>query len=176
MAIRDEVREYYPDGRSRLIRPALIANFGEQALGVETYEGFDGDPAFTGIRGGGYYDTEKAQQKNRWTDEERELVEERLLEIASNGPRADEYRAMMPEEQPIGFGDVRLYEEPKPEIPFPGYDKLAADKAVRITADLGCEPQTLAYELANKNRKQVVEAVRELIDMKQAEQELTASA
>jgi hypothetical protein len=177
MIVRDEERDYYPDGRSRLVKPALVVDFGQQALGVETYAGVDSDdsPTFTGIRGGGYYDTEVGQKRNNWSDEERELVEQRLLELADNGPDADQIRMMPRELRPGGFEDVKLYEEPRPVAPFQNYDSLSADKVVRISSELGCEERTLAYEQQTKNRKQVVEAMLELIDMKRAEHELTAA-
>jgi hypothetical protein len=55
LAVAEPEVEYYRDGRERQIRPAIIVDFGEQALGAETYERFDGDPSFAQLRGGGYY-------------------------------------------------------------------------------------------------------------------------
>lgn len=176
--VREEERQFYADGRSRVITPPIYVEFAEQALDIETYQGVDSEDSstFPQLRGGGYYDTEVAQRDKRWTDEERELVEERLLDIAENGPRADEYRMMRPADRPSGFGDVKLYETPKPVAPFQNYDNLSADKIIRISSELDCAERSLAYERVTKNRKSVIEPLLELIDMKQAEQELTAAS
>jgi hypothetical protein len=179
MFIRDEQREYFPDGRSRLLKPSLVADFGEQALAVETYDGTVdedlGGGTYVSPRGGGYLDTELAQKDNGWTDEEREFVEARLLEAAENGPNAGEYRTMPPHLRPPSFGDVKLYEEPVPVAPWPTYDKIHHNLVASKAHELGLSGAALAYETRTKNRPSVVEKLQEFAALEQAENELTAA-
>jgi hypothetical protein len=108
LCVREPEVEFYSDGRSRQIRPPIIVDFGEQALGEERYEGFEGEQPYVQMRGGGSYDTEIAARDKAWTPEEKELAEERLLELAENGPRADYYRSLPSRDRPPGWGDVRI--------------------------------------------------------------------
>ena len=104
MPVVEEERQFYPDGRSRLLKPGVWVDFGAQAIALETYAGVDSEdsPSFAQVRGGGFFDSVQGQKDNSWTDETRELVEQRLLEIADNGPNADEYRMLPPHQRPSG--------------------------------------------------------------------------
>jgi hypothetical protein len=150
-------------GYERVVRPMIVADFAEQAVGVETYEGLEGGQPFTQVRGGGFFDTERAQKAHAWTDDERQLVEERLLEICENGPRADEIRMLTADIRPQGFGDIRVYETPKPVAPWPTYDEIHHERVAQMAADLGLAPQALVYEQRTKNRKTVVARLQDLL-------------
>jgi hypothetical protein len=179
MFVRDEQRKYFPDGRSILEKPPLVADFAEQALAVETYDGSSsedlGGQTFMSPRGGGFFDTVQAQKDNGWTDEERELVEARLLDAAENGPKADEYRTVPPHLRPSSFGDVKMYEQPVPVAPWPTYDKIHHNLVASKAHELGLSAAALAYETRTKNRPTVVEKLQEFAALEQAENELTAA-
>jgi hypothetical protein len=177
LAVAEPEIEYYRDGRQRQIRPAIFVDFGEQALGPEAYEGFDGDPSFVQLRGGGFFDTEVAQRDKRWTDEERELAEQRLLEIAENGPRADYYRTLPARDRPPGFGDVRIWTRVKPTAPWPTYQSVPPGKVAKLAAEMGLVAEALNYEqrlFDDDRRPEVIEALQAEFDRLEAEQELTA--
>jgi hypothetical protein len=180
MFVRDEQREYFPDGRSILLKPPLVADFAEQALAVETYDGLvDEDLGGADVREPArrrlLRHRVQAQKDNGWTDEERELVEARLLDAAENGPKADEYRTMPPHLRPPSFGDVKLYEEPVPVAPWPTYDKIHHNLVASKAHELGLSAAALAYETRTKNRPSVVEKLQEFAALEQAENELTAA-
>ena len=58
--------------------------------------------------------------------------------------------------------------------PFQNFDNLNADKIVRIASELGVEEAALAYEQRTKQRQNVLGPLGELIEMKNAEKDLTA--
>jgi hypothetical protein len=177
LCVKEPEVEWYPDGRSRQVRPAIVVDFGEQALDTEQYEGFDGDPGFTQLRGGGYYDTDRAAKDKGWTAEEKQAAEQRLLEIAANGPQADYYRSLPSRDQPSGFGDVKLYERPKPTPPWPTYEALPPAKVAKVAAEMGLQRQALSFEerlLEEDRRPEVIEALRVEVERLDAEEELTA--
>jgi hypothetical protein len=177
LVVREPEIAYYGDGRQRQVRPGVYVDFGEQALGLETYAGWDGEQPFTQIRGGGYFDSEVAQRDKGWTDEERKAAEERLLELAENGPRADYFLTLPSRDRPPGFGDVRIYERPKPTAPWPAYPDVPAAKVAKLAAEMGLAREALTYEerLLEEDRRPAVLAelqkeVRRLDD----EEKLTA--
>lgn len=97
-----------------------------------------------------FLDTEQAQAEHGWTDEERRLVEERLV--------ARGYVQVEPERVPA---------------PWPAYDKLVAhgrrtiemvaEKIAEKVAEDGYSPAMVAaYERENLNRPQVVAALEAL--------------
>jgi hypothetical protein len=177
LAVREAEAQWFSDGKSRQIRPPIEVDFGEQALGVETYEGFDGDPAFTQMRGGGYYDTDVAARDKAWTPEEKKLAEERLLELAENGPKADYYKTLPSRDRPPGWGDVRLYERPKPTAPWPTYADVPLAKVAKLAVEMGLVRESLSYEqrlLPEDRRPEVIEALEKEVALLDAEDEMTA--
>jgi hypothetical protein len=148
-----------------------------QSLAPESYEGFDGDPGFVQMRGGGYFDTDVAQKEKAWTDEERDLAEQRLLEIAENGPRADYHRTLPARERPPGWGDVKIYERPRPTAPWPTYGSVPAGKVAKLAAEMGLVAEALNYEqrlFDDDRRPEVIATLKEELERLQAEDELTA--
>src|SRR5215467_2172893 len=69
-------------GFHRVTRKALIADFG-QDFGSEQVlpdvHGYGGDNFATAVIVGGVFDSLAAQKANGWTDEDRQIVEERLI-------------------------------------------------------------------------------------------------
>jgi hypothetical protein len=141
LAVAEPEIEYFRDGRQRQIRPAIFVHFGEQSLGPESYSGFDGDPGYTQLRGGGYFDTDVAQRDKGWTDAEREPAEQRLLDLAENGPRADYYRTLPARERPPGLGDVKVYERPRPTAPWPTHASVPPARWRSSPARWGWSPR-----------------------------------
>jgi hypothetical protein len=177
--VRDEQRQWFPDGSSRVTAEPITVDFSEQALGLEQYEAIDpssGDSgSFKAIRGGGYYDTLEAQAEHRWTDEERELVEATLMEYSENGPNAAALRALPPHRRPAGFGDVKIWEPTPPTPPWPTYEQVPAAKVAQTAAAMGLARESLNYEQRRDTRRpSVIEALEKEVALLDAEAELTA--
>lgn len=99
-----------------------------------------------------YYDTLEAQREEGWSDEFREQVEQGLL---SN---------------PFHGSEFLMVEQPELPAPWPKYDELVAhgrrtsemvaEKIAETVRDLGLDPEeVIAYERANRNREEVVNAI-----------------
>src|SRR4051812_442513 len=159
-------------GYERVVRPIIVADFGEQSLGNETYESVEpGEQPFLQMRGGGFLDTELAQKEHDWTDDERKLVEKRLVEIAENNPDAP----VNPRMRAPGFGDVKIYEEPKAVPPWKTYDDMHHSHVAKFAEEAGLVAEALHYEQRTKQRKSVIEALQELVERDSAEADLTAA-
>lgn len=188
--VRDPEKQYFPDGRERLIRAELVADFAEQAI-LETYVQFNtetGDPmgvgtdpdtgetiygaTFTAPRGGGWFDTEEAQRAHQWTDEEREFVEAKLLTLCPNNPNPGQWDATGD-----GYGRVEVFVPHRPEAPWPKFDDQKPPVVVRIAKETEQVEAALAYESSRgeQARDEVVAGLRALLDSAQAEEELTAA-
>lgn len=123
-------------------------------VGVATYEFRRQPQGVTSEQWLSFYDSIEEQTRNGWTDEEREAIESKLQ---------------------ITDG-VQLVEKPRVAAPWPAYDKLVAgsrpapsrkevvEKIVSIIDDQGYDIQAvLAYELENKNRSEVIAALKALL-------------
>lgn len=98
------------------------------------------------------YDSVLAQQQEGWTDEERELIEKKLL----------------------SQGDVRLIEQPQVPAPYAQYDKhrkiVGQRKLEQVLADISAAyelagfdiEQAVRYEQQNLNDQAVIEHLRSL--------------
>ncbi len=90
------------------------------------------------------YDSEKAQREQGLTDDERELIEQRLLASIDHG------REFIYVPSPV-----------RPE-PWPGYDKLTAEQIIDglntglVQVELD---DVIAYERENENRTEILEAL-----------------
>lgn len=155
--VRDEQRQYFPDGNYRVLRPALFADFAEEAVD-ETYHGQEGESDYVAMRGGGFFDSEAAAKRHGWTEEEHEAVVERLLEIVKDGS-----------------GDVRVYEVAKPTPPWNTYDEQHPDAIVATATVTGMAQAALSYEERTEKREELMEGLRELVAEQNAESELTAA-
>lgn len=92
------------------------------------------------------FDSEQAQIHNGWTDEERRVVEEKML------------RLQHPQE-------FILSAKPAVPAPWPAYDTITIPVKIKKTvAELGYDPQTvIEYERDNANRPEVLAALEELL-------------
>lgn len=85
------------------------------------------------------FDSFQAQQAEGWTDEERQLVEQALLNSAHNG---SDHVQLVPEAA---------------VIPWPTYDTDSPEQIVLIAKATGLVEATLAYESENAARAEVLE-------------------
>jgi hypothetical protein len=177
---RDPIYRYFDDGRGRdITRPALVADFAEDAV-TEEYQGAGevmgvagsfGSANFVGPRGGGFLDTEKAQARHGWTDAERKIVEEKLLTLCSNNPKAEMFDRMRD-----GFGDIQIYELPKVVPPLPNYEQLHHSSVAEFMEQAGMLEQALVYEQRReKQRPSVIAALEAKLALQRGEEALTAA-
>lgn len=113
------------------------------------------------------FDSVAAQQENGWNDEEREGLEKHLLSRPSE--------------------DFILVEPQRAPRPWATYDKLfarkgmtqeqAIEKIVEIVVETGVSPQVVIdYELENRERRDVLEAMESLLRVQPAEDEIVVGA
>lgn len=108
---------------------------------------------------GGFFDSVEAQQREGWTDDEREMVERRLLSLSETWSEA-----------------VQPYEEAPVAVPWPTYDAATNYLEIASLAEkLGLLGEALAYERQNKNRDGVVKALEAKLADKQADETLVAA-
>ena len=92
----------------------------------------------------GVWDSVEWQAEHGLTDEDREGAEKLLLGSVFYG---------------TDFIQVAEPVELVPQKPWPNYDETHHFKIASLAAELGLTEAALAYELANKNRKGVIEAL-----------------
>ena len=115
----------------------LVAEFGD--MDAPAIHDPDTGENYYAIRGH-FIQTLEQGRKKEWSDEERALVEKKLL--ASQQP-----------------GLHWLYSAPPAEKPWPTYDQMEWRKIPPAAAQLGLAQEALAYERENENREAVVEAL-----------------
>jgi hypothetical protein len=104
----------------------------------------------------GVFDTKVAQDEHGWTDEQRELIEQRLLD-------SDDYGR-----------EYVLFAPPRAAKPWPRYDDLrvvgnrtpekVADKIIEMVRELGLNADDVAeYERQNAGRDYVLAALAEIV-------------
>lgn len=96
------------------------------------------------------FDSDEAQKENDWTDEERVLVEKKLLESPH-----------------LGSDHIELKPVPV-AIPWPTYDRDTVEQVVMIARATGLVEQALKYEAQNANRAEVLEALSEEPELEEA--------
>lgn len=89
------------------------------------------------------FDSLLAQEENGWTDEERELVEQKLLDSPHYG------------------SDHRVIEKEPAARPWPTYDGDSVEQIVMIARATGLVEASIEYELENAKRSEVIDALRE---------------
>jgi hypothetical protein len=172
--IKGPEKQFFQDGSDRTIRPALVADFAEQALTANfaSFRPTEVDAAsgdYVGIRAGGWFDTEEAQRRKGWTDEERTIVENELLRYCRNNPNPDPF-----DKQLDSYGAIELYKEPVPTPPWPTYDSMHHFAIPKFARQSGLVQQALAYEQRMLNRPGVIEKLREIAEETVGEESLTA--
>jgi hypothetical protein len=153
--VRDPELQYFSDGRSRTIRPELVANFAEDATD-ETYQGQEGEPNYVAMRGGGFFDSEVAKTRHGWTDEEHDAVVQYLLDL-------------------VPSGDVKVHEPAKAVPPWPTYDEMHPEHIAERAMEMGLVNQSLLYEQRTLNRDEITGPLTEYAQQHAGEEELTAA-
>lgn len=129
----------------------LTAEFGD--MSAPPIHNDDTGEDYFQIRGH-FIDTLEQGKKKGWTDEERALVEKKLLVYQNPA-------------------DHWLHTKPPVGKPWPKYDEAPAASVAALADQLGLIAEALLYEKENKNRKTVIEALRAL-QVPDAPEELAA--
>jgi len=125
-------------------REFAIANFQFRGLYQEMDEATTVQPDYRI----GIFDSIAAQEQNGWSDEERELVEQRLLSDAEK------------------YNDVLVAPRSSVPPPWPRYDTYTGTVSKlmqKLIADGYDLTQVLIYERETQNREKVVEAIERLL-------------
>jgi hypothetical protein len=130
-------------GYKRVVARELVADFGY----INAPETYDEDGSPQAVIQGGTFDSVATQKRLGWSDEEREIVEMRLLELIQNPPDG------------ASRGDVSLYEAPKPIPPWPTYDKTDYTAIADFAAQAGLVDEAITYEQRAKRRNPVLKAL-----------------
>lgn len=170
--VRDEISEQYSTGK-RIIQRGLEAQFTRHAIpdyvkeiGVKQLhhhgqleDRIDGGKMSPESRIS-WFDSVATQKHLRWTDEEREEVEQSLLQ-------SDRY----------GLDYIKV-DEPKRPAPWAGYDRLdSAEKIAELTLATGSAvADVIAYERENENREEVLAALEDLSGEAGQEKEVVLDA
>lgn len=158
--VRHEFTEWHPQMSGVKIRtiPRIAVEFG--VFGPEfTAEAEDGTVSTHAYISGGVYDLDADAADKGWTDEEQQLIEAKLDEIAEQQAWTGIYREV----------------EVAPAAPWPTYDNAEPGKVADLAVALGLVEQALAYEVATKQRRQVVAGLEKARMTAEVEEELTAA-
>lgn len=155
VGVQSAVREHYGTGESRELRRRIDANFQRVVVSEEDFavalnsfhfpglpEDFDTNQNVSPRYRVSGWDSEWAQQNEGWTDEEIEMIIEKL--------RTDP-----------GYGIDHVEVEQAPtKAPFPSYDELSADEVLQIVKLTSIDPDTvIAYERENQNRERIIKVL-----------------
>ena len=145
---RDHEYDRYPDGSMEIRKRQLVADFADSSAGgsFDTGQIIDGQHIVKHNVQGGVFDLDETASRLGWTDEDRETAARVMLKLDANP----------------AFHDFQLAPGPSaPEKPWAKYDDTHHFKIASLAEDLGLVGETLAYEVANKNRAGVVKALEE---------------
>ena len=160
MPLRDTQTDYAPNGAVIKVRPALSVQFSPQGSAPDWAKDAVEKLANWGVGVGlnedphtrvGSLDTDDEAKRQNWTPEEKEFVEQALVNAPSNG------------------SEYVICSAPKTARPWGTYDEFVGEEAVAkilYTADLtGVDPKAvLRYERENADREDVVAALEGLIE------------
>lgn len=155
--IRPEIKEYHPN-MPVVVRtiPEMVAEFAvhRPEVEVETDAGMEryGDIS------GHFYDLDADAEAKGWTDEEYQIAQARLDSLCETWPEA-----------------IQRLEPVAPTAPWATYDSIDGNRIAILADELGLVAEALTYETATLNRKQVVAALKKLIEESKVEEELTAA-
>jgi len=144
---------YQPTGEAIISAKALAAEFTQGGASPweidEALERWEG--VWSGLAEGvdprsrlSVFDTEWAQKEFEWTDEEREYVEQKMLNLSGR----------------IGNEYIQVEEITAP-LPWPSYKTFnSPERIVQFMREGGIDPEVvLRYERENLNREDILEAV-----------------
>lgn len=150
--------------REVLDKPTLAIYFGNihgaSSAQHRTQEGsLMGHHVVTADFSSGLYDVEEEAQANRWSPEDKQLVEDQLEEAVTN-----RYHP--------AYGDIKRYEPPKVNPPWPAYDDAEPAMIVRVADETGMVSEAFQYESLTQKRPAVLGPLEKLLTQ---EEELTAA-
>ena len=161
--IRRDLVEYYASGASKVVQTPINAMFQEgQLLPHErelaltrfsfngSYQEIDEVTTVAPDYRIGIFDSIQAQMDHGWSNDERKLVEDALVTNAELFPN-----------------DLMLVPETVIPPPWPRYDSFegSLDKLIaKITDDGYVLADVLAYERANQNRENVIDALEQMAE------------
>jgi len=149
VSVRGESIQYHPATGVEIGRvKGLAAEFGEHGGTFTSESPLSGQLEEHAMIYGHYFDSEAAQEKLGWTDEERESVEYAIEKIAM--------------EQPYLVRKVE-YEIPASPMPWPTYDAMNAKEVVQFAQGTGLVAEAMSYERENKNRVTLLAELEELL-------------
>lgn len=168
VGIRSTVVEHYATGQQKTVIEGLEAQFENKGLtdqeveiGLKTFnwpglpEDRETGTLVSPISHLSVFDSESARKQYGWSDEDENLVVQTLRSNSGLGRE---------------FIEVEV---PKAPAPWAGYDKLeSADKIAEIA--LATETKladVIAYELENRDREDVIDVLRDLLDSDDSEAE-----
>lgn len=125
-------------------KPTIAANFGELGDEQPVYNPLTQEVTMIADIRTGVFDTAVAQAREGWTDEEREMVERKLDEVADRIPSYVQR--------------LEPHHVPAP-APWQTYATTAEAKVVPLAQELDLVPETLRFERENRNRAKVVSAL-----------------
>lgn len=147
MLVRSEAVHYHPATGVEIGRTkALTADFGDHRGTFNFENPLTGQNEEHAMIHGHYFDTEAAQEREGWTDEERESVEAALDKLAR--------------EQPYLVAKIE-FEQPKAPKSWPTYDEMSPSDVARLAVTMGLSEQALAYERENLNREDVIKKIED---------------
>ena len=157
--VRHEFIEWHPQMSGVRLRtiPRIAVEFG--VFGPEfTAEAEDGTVSTHAYISGGLYDLDADAAEKGWTEEEQKLIEAKLDEMCN---------------QP--WCGIQREVDVAPAAPWPSYDTTDAGKIAMLAGELGLVSEALAYEVATKQRRQVVAGLEKALQTAAVEEELTAA-
>lgn len=131
---------------------ALVAEFGVFGPEQLVYDPITQQQVAVADVQGGFFDSLAAQEREDWTDEERETVEAILRQVFRNMPAYGE------EILPVPVAAPR---------PWSSYDELVDEKAAKIpdlAEGLELVPETLRYERENLGRPEVIGPLEAMLE------------
>lgn len=122
-------------------KPTIAANFGTLGPEQTIMNPETGSMIVVADIQGGFFDSVAAQQREGWTDEEREMVERKLREIQKTRP--DYVEEIVPVHVPA-------------PLPWQTYNELSVAEIVEFAPKLRLVPEALRYERENRARAEVI--------------------
>ena len=158
VSIRPEQLQMHPiTGQIISEKPRMVAEFGIHGDEFEMENELGQRVKYGDIRGH-FYDLDVDAEEKGWSPEEKEAARERLLRLCRTWPEA-----------------IWVVEPVKIEAPWPTYDKMPAQQIPAFAEAAGCVREAYDYEQQNKARKTVLEALKDLADQPNPEDELVAA-
>lgn len=149
VGIRSELVQYHPTTGVELSRtPALRAEFGRLGGEYSYFDQLTNKNEVGAVIHGNYFDTDAAAEEQRWSDDEKESVENRLVWLC--GKRPDLIKHVE-------------FHAPVVMAPWPTYDQADVDAVLTFAPAAGLAREALEYERLNKQRPAVIEALEKLI-------------